>query len=94
MVDPAKANEQGDRGPQFGQKVAAAKPQPLVDGSEQPGAQLLAIDPRAVRFEERRSAGRLTLNGVSLEPVEPIRKLGEEILRRRSEMLAALLRKN
>lgn len=55
-------------------------------------AQIAAIDPHALRIEERRSVGIPTLNGVPFEPLEPIAQLGQTILTRRAELLAEKIR--
>lgn len=54
--------------------------------------QLLAINPSLVRYEERKKVGLLSLNGVSLEPLDQLRKLGEQILERRAEQTATAIR--
>ena len=42
--------------------------------------QLLAIDPSSVRTEQRLKAGRMSLNGISLTPIEKMVGLGEKII--------------
>jgi creatinine amidohydrolase/Fe(II)-dependent formamide hydrolase-like protein len=54
--------------------------------------QLMAIDPEAVRYDERLQRGGAILGGVSLADREKLTVLGREILRRRAEQVAKVLR--
>lgn len=54
--------------------------------------QLLAIDPEALRYNERLAAGAATLGGVSLADREKLTALGGDILRRRAEQVAKVLK--
>jgi len=42
--------------------------------------QLLAIDKTLIRAEQRKAAGLLSLNGISLEPIEKFAALGSELI--------------
>lgn len=53
--------------------------------------QLLAIDPTAIRYQERLAAGFSTLGGVSLAEKDALVALGNEILQRRAEQVAAAI---
>ena len=53
--------------------------------------QLLALDPSAVRYNERIAAGFRTLGGVSLEDKEALVALGNDIMKRRAEQVAAAI---
>jgi creatinine amidohydrolase/Fe(II)-dependent formamide hydrolase-like protein len=46
--------------------------------------QLLAIDPRAARFDERKEAGLSTLNGTSIADLEAMAAVGREIIELRA----------
>lgn len=48
-------------------------------------SQLLAIDPKLVRYQQRKTAGRLSINGISLAPIERFVELGNKIMDRRAE---------
>lgn len=54
--------------------------------------QLMAIDPAAIRYEERLAAGMKSLGGVSLEDRERVVSLGREILEWRAGRVADALR--
>ncbi|HSG47675.1 MAG TPA: creatininase family protein, partial [Longimicrobiales bacterium] len=41
---------------------------------------MLAHDPSTVRFQERVRAGRATINGLSLEPLEEVQEIGRKLL--------------
>ena len=56
-------------------------------------AQLMAIDPAAIRYDERLRAGRDTLGGVSLRNIDQVRTLGNEILRDRVERISDAIRR-
>ena len=55
--------------------------------------QLLAIDPTAIRFDDRLRAGRDILGGVSLRNTDQLRSLGGEILRDRVERISDAIRR-
>jgi creatinine amidohydrolase len=48
-------------------------------------AQLLAVDPRTVRMEQRIKAGNFRINGVDLAPAEKTIALGRQIIDYRAE---------
>ena len=54
--------------------------------------QLMAIDPEALRYNERLNGEGATLGGVSLGDRERLTALGREILQRRAEQVASVLR--
>jgi creatinine amidohydrolase/Fe(II)-dependent formamide hydrolase-like protein len=54
--------------------------------------QLLAIDPEAMRYKERIQGAGAILGGVDLRDQERVESLGSEILRRRAERVAEVLR--
>lgn len=54
--------------------------------------QLMAIDPESLRYNERLNGEGATLGGVSLGDRERLTALGREILQRRAEQVAAVLR--
>jgi creatinine amidohydrolase len=54
--------------------------------------QLLAIDPSAIRYEERMSTGNTELGGISLRDKTSLIALGEEIIQWRAENFAAAIR--
>ena len=53
--------------------------------------QLLAIDPSAVRYDERMAAGVRSLGGVSLEDKGALVALGNDIIRHRVERIVAAI---
>lgn len=53
--------------------------------------QLLAIQPSAIRYEERIKAGRSSLGGISLLSREQLMTLGEDILNYRAKALSDLI---
>ena len=53
---------------------------------------LLAIDPTLVRAKERQLAGRFSVNGVSLEPIESMQRLGREAAEHRVVNTVAAIR--
>jgi len=44
------------------------------------------IDPEAIRFEQRVKAGRATINGISLEPLEKTQALGRQLIEFRTQL--------
>ncbi len=57
-------------------------------------AQLAALDPRLIRAEQRRKAGRMSLHGVNLEPLEKLRQLGRELAEYRAGIVKAAYEKS
>lgn len=55
-------------------------------------AQLLAIDPRTVRAEQRIKAGNFRINGVELAPMDKTIEWGKKILDFRAEKMVAAIR--
>ena len=55
-------------------------------------AQLLAVDPRTVRMEQRIKAGNFRINGIDLAPAERTVELGRKIIDLRAEQTAAAIR--
>jgi len=53
--------------------------------------QLLALDPSAVRYDERMAAGARSLGGVSLADKGALVALGSDILQRRAERISAAI---
>lgn len=56
-------------------------------------AQLLSIDPRTIRMEQRIKAGKFRINGVDLAPAEKTREWGRKIIDYRAEQTVAAIRK-
>ena len=54
--------------------------------------QLLALDPTAVRYDERMAAGARSLGGVSLADKGALVALGRDILQRRAERISAAIK--
>ena len=54
--------------------------------------QLLAVDPQAVRYNQRLAVGSKTLGQVSLEDKEALSSLGREILEWRAQRIAQAIR--
>lgn len=44
------------------------------------------IDPTSIRYEQRVAAGRATINGISLEPLEETQELGRKIIAYRTQL--------
>jgi creatinine amidohydrolase/Fe(II)-dependent formamide hydrolase-like protein len=57
-------------------------------------AQLIAIDPRTVRAQERIRAGKFSINGVPLAPIEQTAAWGRKIIDYRAEQTVNAIRKN
>jgi len=57
-------------------------------------AQLVAIDPRTVRAEQRRKAGNLRINGVDLAPLEKTADWGRKIIDFRATKTVEALRRH
>ncbi len=55
--------------------------------------QLMAIDPQAMRYEERLQGSGATLGGISLAEKDQLTALGREIVQRRAEQVADVIRK-
>ena len=56
-------------------------------------AQLLAVDPRTVRMEQRIKAGNFRINGVELAPAEKTIELGRQIVDYRAEQTVKAIRR-
>ncbi|MEM6704067.1 MAG: creatininase family protein [Acidobacteriota bacterium] len=56
-------------------------------------AMMIAVDPEAVRFDQRVAAGKASINGVSLEPLEKTREMGRRLIERRVEETVTAIRK-
>jgi len=56
-------------------------------------SQMLALDPRSVRAEERKQAGLFRINGVDLAPQDQTATWGRRIIDRRAEQTVAAIRK-
>jgi creatinine amidohydrolase/Fe(II)-dependent formamide hydrolase-like protein len=56
-------------------------------------AQLLAVDPTAVRMHQRLAAGRFRINGIDLAPVEQTVAWGRKIIDFRAEVTVQAIRK-
>jgi creatinine amidohydrolase len=56
-------------------------------------AQLLAVDPRTIRMEQRIKAGNFRINGVDLAPAEKTIALGKKIIDYRAEQTVQAIRK-
>lgn len=56
-------------------------------------AMMLSVDPVSVRMKQRVAAGKFSINGVNLAPVEKTIELGKQIIDFRAELTAKLIRK-
>lgn len=56
-------------------------------------AQLLAVDPRTIRMEQRIKAGNFRINGVELAPAEKTIELGRKIIDYRAEQTVKAIRR-
>lgn len=56
-------------------------------------AQLLAVDPRTIRMEQRIKAGNFRINGVDLAPAEKTIAMGRKIIDYRAEQTVQAIRK-
>ncbi len=56
-------------------------------------AQLLAVDPRTIRMEQRIKAGNFRINGVDLAPAEKTIQWGRKIIDYRAEQTVAAIRR-
>ena len=54
---------------------------------------LMAIDPRFIRLPQRKAAGKLSINGVALEPVERMKQLGREATAHRVQVTVEAIHK-
>src|SRR5688572_8327119 len=57
-------------------------------------AQLLAVDPRTIRMEQRIKAGNFRINGVELAPAAKTIEWGRKIIDHRAEQTVAAIRKH
>lgn len=57
-------------------------------------AMMLSIDPASIRMKQRVKAGKFTINGVNLAPIEKTIELGKKIIDFRAELTAKLIRKS
>jgi len=57
-------------------------------------AQLVAVDPTSVRIKQRQIAGKMSINGVSLLPVEKTAEIGRKVIDFRAEQTVAAIRKS
>ena len=57
-------------------------------------AQLLAVDPRTIRMEQRIKAGNFRINGVDLAPADKTIAMGRKIIDYRAEQTVAAIRKH
>lgn len=57
-------------------------------------AQLVAIDPTSVRVKQRQAAGKASINGVSLLPLEKTAEIGRKVIDYRAEVAVAAIRKS
>jgi hypothetical protein len=55
-------------------------------------AQLMAVDPRTIRMEQRAKAGNLRINGVSLAPVDKTVAWGRKIIEYRADQTVKAIR--
>lgn len=56
-------------------------------------AMMLSIDPVSIRMKQRVAAGKFSINGVNLAPIEKTIDLGKQIIDFRAELTAKLIRK-
>lgn len=56
-------------------------------------AMMLSIDPASIRMKQRVAAGKFSINGVNLAPIEKTIELGKQIIDFRAELTAKLIRK-
>lgn len=57
-------------------------------------AQLVAIDPTSVRVKQRQAAGKASINGVSLLPLEKTAEIGRKVIDYRADVAVAAIRKS
>jgi len=57
-------------------------------------AQLLAVDPRTIRMNQRIKAGNFRINGVALAPAEKTIAIGKKIIEHRAEKTIEAIRKH
>ena len=56
-------------------------------------AMMLTVDPTSVRLEQRRIAGRASINGVDIEPLDRTLEIGRRLIERRVDETVAAIRK-
>ncbi len=54
---------------------------------------MLSVDPRSVRMEQRIAAGKFSINGIALAPVEQTQQLGRELVDHIADITATAIRK-
>lgn len=57
-------------------------------------AQLVAIDPTSVRIKQRQAAGKMSINGVSLLPLDKTAEMGRKIIAYRADAAVEAIRKS
>lgn len=56
-------------------------------------SQVLVKDPKFVRAEQRRKAGKFTINGIALDPIEKTRELGKQLIKLRTEQTVIAIKR-
>lgn len=56
-------------------------------------AQMMYVDPTTVRAKQRQAAGKFSINGVSLDPIEKTKEWGKRIVDYRAETTVAAIKK-
>ncbi len=56
-------------------------------------AMMMTIDPSSVRYEERKKAGKATINGVAIDPVAKTLQIGEKLMVKKIDEAVAAIRK-
>lgn len=56
-------------------------------------AQMIYVDPATVRAKQRQAAGKFSINGVNLDPIEKTKEWGKKIVDYRAETTTAVIRK-
>ena len=54
---------------------------------------MMAVDPSAVRYDERVKAGKATINGVSIAPKEKTIAIGKKLMEWRTEQTVKAIEK-
>ncbi len=54
---------------------------------------LMVVDPTSVRYEQRKKAGKATINGVALDPIEETLAIGRRLTQRRVDLAVASIEK-
>lgn len=57
-------------------------------------AMMMTIDPSSVRYDERKAAGKASINGVAIDPVERTLEAGRKLMKKKIEEAAAAIRKS